>query len=92
MKALLGCSWEILISIFCEIFSSSSRSLYDDLVRSSCQSWHEDPLEFLVGRSCRDPAQIFREFLAVRDSVQVLVRRSCGDPSNMLSEALAALA
>ena len=31
-KALLGCSWEVLVSRYCKILSSSSRSFYDDLV------------------------------------------------------------
>ena len=35
MKALLGCSWEVLVSRSCKILSSSSRSFYDDLVRLS---------------------------------------------------------
>ena len=32
MKALVGASWELLVSISCKVRSSSSRSFYDDLV------------------------------------------------------------
>ena len=40
--ALLGCSWEFLVSRSCKVLSSSSRSFYDDLVGFSSGSWHED--------------------------------------------------
>ena len=35
MKALVGGSWEVLLSKSCKARSSSSRSFYDDLVRFS---------------------------------------------------------
>ena len=35
MKALLRCFWELLVSRFCEIISSSSMSFCDDLVKFS---------------------------------------------------------
>ena len=50
MKALLGCSWEVLVRSFKIL---SSRSFYDDLVRFFEGSWHEDRgqglLRFLKG-------------------------------------------
>ena len=55
MEALLGCSWEVLVSRSCKTLSSSSRSFDDDLVGFSSGSWHEDLgpglLQFLVRRS-----------------------------------------
>ena len=35
LKALVGGSWEVLVTRSCEIHSSSSRSFYDDLVKFS---------------------------------------------------------
>ena len=55
MKALLGRSWEVLVSRSCKVLSSSSN---DHLV-----SWHEDLrqhlLQPIVRTSCGDPGQVF---------------------------------
>ena len=48
MTALLGCSWEVLVSRFCKTLSSSSRSFSDGPVGFSSGSWHEALVEILV--------------------------------------------
>ena len=56
MKALVGVSWEVLVSRSCEIRSSSSRSFHDNLVTFSQGPWHEDLgpglVQVLVRNSC----------------------------------------
>ena len=57
MGALVDGSRKVLVSS-----SSSSKSFYDDLVRFSSGSWHEDLaqgfLHVIVRRSCGDPVYI----------------------------------
>ena len=91
MKALLGCSCEVLASQSCSIPSSTSRSCYDDLVTSG--SWHEDLgqglLQFPERRE--DLVEIMVKSCqgSLHDPVQVLLGRACGDPCATLSEAFA---
>ena len=90
IRALLGCSWEVLVSRSCKI-PSSSRSFYEDLVSFSHGSWRDDLgqglVEILVAccqRPLHEPlhdlAQVLCEKLLKSHLVQVLVWRSCGDP------------
>ena len=83
MKALLGCSWEVLAPSSCKIFSStcSSRSFYDDLVGSRRG---QGLFQFLVESFCGAPGEILKRSL--HDLVQILVRRSCGDLVEILLE------
>ena len=83
MKALLGCSCEVLASSSCKIFSStcSSRSFYDDLVGSRRR---QGLFQFLVESFCGAPGEILKRSL--HDLVQILVRRSCGDLVEILLE------
>ena len=91
LKALLGCSCEVLASQSCSIPSSTSRSCYDDLVTSG--SWHEDLgqglLQFPERRE--DLVEIMVKSCqgSLHDPVQVLLGRACGDPCATLSEAFA---
>jgi hypothetical protein len=65
MKALVGGSWEVLVSRFCKIRSSSSRSFYDDLVSFFSGCWHADLgqglLHVLVRRSGGDASDMLSE-------------------------------
>jgi hypothetical protein len=70
MKALVGGSWEVLVSRSCELRSSSGRSFYDELVSFSSGAWHEDLgqgqglLQVLASCSCGDPGDMLSEAFA----------------------------
>ena len=65
MKALVGSYMEALVSRSCQIRSSNSSSLNDDLVRFSSGSWHED----LASRSVTISLCLVRRYSVNRSAV-----------------------
>ena len=81
MTALLGGSWEVLVSRSCKIrSSSSSRSFCDHFMKFSYRSWHEDlatsPCEKLL--TWKGPGEI--PPVSLHDMAHGLVWRSCWNP------------
>ena len=87
MKAFLGCSWEVLVSISCKISSSSSRPFCGDPVRFSQDP---GPLEDLLARTCtRSCKGLWQHFTRIPQdaqdyAVEILLRRSCNKILKML--------
>jgi hypothetical protein len=79
MKAFLGCSWEVLVSLSCKISSSSSRPFGGDPVRFSQDP---GPLEDLLARTCtRSCKGLWQHFTRIptRCSHKVLHKIICTD-------------
>ena len=81
--------WEALVSRSCQIRSSSSKSFYDDLVKSvrfSYGSWHEDLAQGLSTSLCEGLVEILVKCCQrpLHDLVQVLVRISWRGPDEIL--------
>ena len=78
LKALVGGSWEVLVSRSCKIRSTSSRSFYDDLVSFFQGSWHEDLVKVFNKSLCEALGEILVTCCQgpLHDLVHVLVRSS----------------
>ena len=57
MKALLGCSWEVIVSRSCRILASTSAGPSMTILRDCIKTLH-DLVQVLVRRSCGDPVEI----------------------------------